>query len=482
MNQEHYDIVKRGKDAIAAWQEENPDKHLNLSGIGLREANLRGADLSRSNLSGANLRLANLSGTNLRGANLSEAKLRAADLSEADLRETKLNEANLSGANLSGADFSLANLSGAKLSGADLSRVEFSVTNLSHANLSHANLSHANLSKANLSKANLSGAKLDQSDLTGANLTGANLNQSDLTGALLYSMRISRYGDGGRKLRSIIIRIWPTKLWFLLDRTHIANTRFDASSRDPYSILRRTYTGPKLTFVFFFSVLALLPLIGHAVFWSTVSQTEARLIPIAVDAVEETADCLRKSEDQEVLQWVRQADKTVSVLRKSPLVKGKWKGQVNDLQRLVDTIQRGHEVIRKRRQQFIENTATLQQLDEAASWKMQAQTLLQAVSPQGGVTMEERRVWELVLGVKHGLFKTALTLALLLYNFARALLTYRMSSLRDNEERTGDSPALRQYWWLWRVHQVASSVLYVSVVSGLWRIGEMMMSVVLVPT
>lgn len=46
-----------------------------------------------------------------------------------------------------------------------------------------------------------------------------------------------------------------------------------------------------------------------------------------------------------------------------------------------------------------------------------------------------------------------LTLGLILYNACRLVLTWRVGLLRDEEERSGYSPAFRDYVWLHRAHR-----------------------------
>jgi hypothetical protein len=61
-NPEHVEVVERGAEAIAKWQEENPGVRLDLHEVSLGEANLGGADLYGANLHGASLYEADLSG------------------------------------------------------------------------------------------------------------------------------------------------------------------------------------------------------------------------------------------------------------------------------------------------------------------------------------------------------------------------------------------------------------------------------------
>ena len=89
-NPEHVVLVRKGADAIAAWEAENMEA-LDLSGADLSGADLSGADLAEADLSGANLSTANLM-----WAILGRADLSGADLSEARLGGTYLNTVDLS--------------------------------------------------------------------------------------------------------------------------------------------------------------------------------------------------------------------------------------------------------------------------------------------------------------------------------------------------------------------------------------------------
>ncbi|PKB83530.1 MAG: hypothetical protein BZY88_01930 [SAR202 cluster bacterium Io17-Chloro-G9] len=164
-NMEHVQLVKRGRDVVARWREENSGQNFDLNAAYMSYARLPGVNLSGSDLRNSDLMGAGLQRANLSGCYLNPCHLYRANMVQADLTQALLNGANLRGANLSGAD----------LSRADLDRVV----------LSDANLTGANLREANLSRANLSGANLTDADLTGANLSRASLNRADLTNVKL---------------------------------------------------------------------------------------------------------------------------------------------------------------------------------------------------------------------------------------------------------------------------------------------------------
>jgi hypothetical protein len=78
----------------------------------------------------------------------------------------------------------------------------------------------------------------------------------------------------------------------------------------------------------------------------------------------------------------------------------------------------------------------------------------------------------------------ALILVLLAYNVARVLLTYFVGPLREEEDRTGHTPAWKGfdgYGWLWRVHRAASALFIVAIVSGAWTIFNLLRTPVVLP-
>ena len=68
-------------------------------------------------------------------------------------------------------------------------------------------------------------------------------------------------------------RLMPSYAFpYKLDQTHIRNTRFHPRARDPWSVLRRNYTGPNMVFVLLFTFAIFFPVIAKATFWSAVSR------------------------------------------------------------------------------------------------------------------------------------------------------------------------------------------------------------------
>ena len=186
-NMEHVQLVRRGRDAVARWREENPNQMLDLNA-----AYLSYARMPQVNLSGADIRDSDLMGAMLQRANLAGCYLNTCHLYHANLIQANLSRALLNGANMRG-----ANLSGADLSNADLDRATLSDANLTGANLAGANLSRANLTGANLTDATLTGANLSGAGLTRTALVNTTFQETDFFEAVLHNPDLTGAQFGG---------------------------------------------------------------------------------------------------------------------------------------------------------------------------------------------------------------------------------------------------------------------------------------------
>jgi len=160
----------------------------------------------------------------------------------------------------------VVDLRGAKLEGADLQYADLAGADLWVANLEGAELLGAYLERANLEKANLEGAELQDADLAGANLTRANLKGASLRAAKLERAWLLEANLSDADLR--------TASNIRLDSTFVRNTQFSARASDPWSVLRRGYTGPRMTFNLLLLVAFALPFVGKVGFWSFVNQVQ----------------------------------------------------------------------------------------------------------------------------------------------------------------------------------------------------------------
>lgn len=420
-----------------------------LNGTVLTRAKLNGADLSGAylvgaTLVGAELNLANLTAARLSEANLTSAELCRADLSGAYLERANLERANLSQAVLVAADLTAADLTGANLSRADLERAELTRVNFAGADLERATLKQASAPRANFAGAQFTDADLAAVNLTRANFCGADLTRANLAGANLHHTDLSRARIKAARLENADLRaarlprldqafvrgaqfsalssrwrvflceivLGPLALW--LDRRgweKVAHgVRFTADHNDPWTVLRQSYAGPRVTFLFFTVILFALPYVGKAAVYSAAGPVEQQLAEQA--AVQRAAIQARLAEEPE----------------------------------------------------NTELRADLARLDRLLA------------------RFEKKPVWMVLLNWDRGkLWPTILAGLLILYNVGVYWLITRVSSLRDEEERSGWTPAWRDYGYLVAVHRVVVILFYVSWASFLLNIAGMLGEEVLVP-
>jgi hypothetical protein len=245
-SQDPIEILRQGADVWNPWREAN------FTVLDLAKADLRAMDLAKVNLSNMDLTGANLSGAKLRGARLSKATLTDADLFGADLREADLVAAVLHTADLYGAD----------------------------------------LRDADLRDADLRGADLRQAKMNRACLTDTRLNDVDLRDT--YGLRLDRTWVRGA--------VFPTRIWPSLprfrntengDTEHVTGRLpWSYAREDPWSRLRRVYTGPSMLLVLLLVVAFLTPLVLRLVLWAQLAETQGGLLVLlhrASDAIETDA-------------------------------------------------------------------------------------------------------------------------------------------------------------------------------------------------
>ena len=214
-NMELVQIVKRGRDAVAAWREENPNTVMDLN-----ECYMSHSRIPMVNLRGADLRNGDFMGAMVRRADLSNSFMNSVHFYRADLREANMSRSIASGANLRGADLRNANLAGINLDGATLSE----------ANLSGADLTNANLDRTNLDRANFSGADLTGASFNGANLSRTNLSEATLNEADFYEAVLNDVITGDANFHNCIIGYTVFQNCAMDAALGLDNVRHDAPS------------------------------------------------------------------------------------------------------------------------------------------------------------------------------------------------------------------------------------------------------------
>ncbi len=358
--------------------------------------------------------------------------------------------AALQGLDLNGANLDDLNLSGAKLCGAVLDNGSLENAVLIGADLRTAKLNQVNLHAASLEDANLAGAILTGSNLRKTILTRADLSGCDLAGAILFGAVLSGANFSKTNLNAVAssrARLLPFHQWpLLLDDTGIESTRFSRNMSDPWSILRRKYTGHLLAFHLIFLTLFFLPYLARTAFWIGANHMETLLIDHTMLSLQRFVDSRSDQSNAEVsglradISTLSQQWATSTLIDRSRLVHANphFRSQLRDV---VNRVLLLHDLLMSDRLRF---------------------TTLETILNR---EVEERRVVELVLGLSDGVGQLLLTMALVVYNIFRAILTYLVGSLREEEARTGRSPRCSEYLSLFRIHQAVSLLFFVALAS-----------------
>lgn len=146
----------------------------------------------------------------------------------------------------------IIHLERADLENARLEHADLEGAHLEHANLRDAHLEHAYLRDSHLEHANLFRANLEHADLRHAYLEDAILLEADLSSAELRDARGLRFDDNP-----------------------IRDIRIEGNARDPWSILRRSYTGPWFFAHLLLLVLFFAPYAGKAIALTGVAEVHA---------------------------------------------------------------------------------------------------------------------------------------------------------------------------------------------------------------
>lgn len=163
--------------------------------------------------------------------------------------------------------------------------------------LREINLESYDMRNVNLQEAVVRGVSLQGVNLRGANLIRADLRSANLRGAWL--------DDRESDLRDADLRnadLWETLLdnadirgarGVVLDSTRVRNARFSPTAKDPWSVLRRAYTGPFLLLNVLFLISFLVPYILKSVGWVSMNRAEQAVnsaVGRVAEKVEEVAD------------------------------------------------------------------------------------------------------------------------------------------------------------------------------------------------
>lgn len=255
-----------------------------------------------------------------------------------------------------------------------------------HANFAHAHLEHVILCGAHLQHASFRRAKLFSANLCTANLADADLREGDMRNTQLKEAVLDRTDVRGA-------------FGLRFDDNSVDRLRIDGDAPDPWSVLRRTYTGPRFFLNLLLLIGFLLPFSAKVLYLSALS--EAR---------------------EGVQQAIAYADAKLEQAEK----------RVGE-----------------------------DSLASARGWLASFDRSHKQVPA----------LWVLIGGSKGWLY-LAMTLAIVAYNAIRAILTMKVSALRDGEESSHIAPALASYIGKYKLHLVASVIYWISIASFFWNTGH----------
>ena len=155
------------------------------------------------------------------------------------------------------------------LEGVDLRLAQLAWVNLSYAHLEQANFSEAHLENAKLRCAHFEDAKLKKSHLEYSNLRHAHLQRADVRGAHFSHSTVYRADFHRTDVRGVT--------GLLFDGNCVEQILIEGNASDPWSVLRRSYTGPRFFVHLILLILFFLPYAGRLLYLSTASQTQQSL-------------------------------------------------------------------------------------------------------------------------------------------------------------------------------------------------------------
>lgn len=334
-------------------------------------------------------------------------------LEHADLFAAHLEHANLHGAHLEHANLFLARLIHARLHAAHLEHAKLNAAHLEHANLRGAHLEHAMLGAAHLEHVDLQGAHLEHASLNSAYLEHGNLTSAHLEGAQLDQAVLSE-----ANLRS------ARGLFFCDNRVRDIDIEGDAI--DPWSVLRRKYTGPWFFVHLLLLIVFFTPYVARTFSLTVQSRGQewafaqfARLESALGDAHSVAGrEACEKAVDTVFRDWIQRAEGAIA---ESPLPED------------------------ARRELMTRLEGAGRSGDAFCDAVPDLRIALRSLREDYEITHPRRRAIWMLLGEKSG-WHWLLPAIVIVYNVIRGYLTMRVSMLRDAEERSQRTPTLEEYY------------------------------------
>jgi uncharacterized protein YjbI with pentapeptide repeats len=444
-NAEHEKLFQSGVKCWNDWRKTHLDippdlseavfQNLYLTGINLSQVDLRGATFLDCVLISANFESANLQGATFSGIKLAEevnflyAKMSSdkTKMTSCEWRDTCFNNADLIETSIIECNFY---------------NCEFLSTEFMR-----ANWNDCLLSKCNFKDAKLSGDHF-------------NTDTSGLYGNTMHCCVLTNADFAGADLRGLV--------GHQFDHNNIQGTLVAPRAPDEWSVLRRAYTGTRLFFNLIFLAFFFAPVVAKTVFWMEVSRLEARL-PVALSAMNRLADKLETTPGEvgrDMAQALRRAIAAVPVLRKEVsvdqllpfwLVAQQLRTDPDNVGRLLGAsleASLASSAPAQNARQLIEHLANELARRPQAEARGMADALRRAMGTlPAHLPRPSSLLISVILGLDvpwtlAGILGAVAGILLIVYNAARALLTFFVTQLRDDEQVSNHTPS-RRWSRLW---------------------------------
>jgi uncharacterized protein YjbI with pentapeptide repeats len=430
-----------------------------------RKACLEIPDLSKAVFHKLDLTNANLSHVDLRGAEFHDCLLGSASFESAQLQDVKFGSIKCSDQ----VNFLYAQMSRSRMMNCKWRNSSFNNAICVKATIEECKFYSCNFVFAELTEADWSDCLLQKCNFRDAKLIGARFN----TGNTMHCCVLTDADFAAGDFRGLF--------GCQFDHNNVQGTLVAPRAQDDWSKLRRSYTGSRLIFNLIFLAFFFAPVVAKTVFWMEVSRLEAHA-SMALSAINRLADDLERSSGEvgrEMAQALRRAIAAVPVLRKEAHVDQAlpyWlaaqlredSGTVGRLLGAALESSLASSAPAQGARKLLEQVADeLARKPEAEGTRM-ADALRQAAAKIPDILPKapSRLIW-VILGLnvpwdRVGIFDIVGAISgilLIIYNGARALLTFFVTQLRDEEQVSNHTPRRRSPWPSARIKPTAPGKL-----------------------
>lgn len=401
-------------EAHSQWlvSERKRDSRPNFSGFDFSGMHFEKVNLSQADLNNCTFEGAVFLGCDLSGANLSNSIFRKCNFTSTNMEKIFAPNADFSFANFSSYRAgTVSHLGAANLHEARLSAANFTKAVLNRVNLTNSDVSSSIFDGAQLFNADLRHCKAQLSSFCRANLKLAKLQYSDFRYASLQESDLDQANFEEADLRNV-------KGCYFLSDNFIRYAKFSPNASDPYSMLRKNYTGYKFAIILVLTIVAISPYFLKALTWDLLGKAQIAGSEILTTLIA-----------QPKLQYL------------PPPPSG-------------DTVQATTGTPIPIRQTTPNSSSRIHAAEVEPELILPGSGNQTAPSnPPPLPELRQTRVLWIVLGLEEPFPSLALSslLVLLFYNCIRGLVTINVSRLREAEERSSHSPGKAEYFIFYKL-------------------------------